>query len=55
MNHETVKMRPLQFSGIPVVCRHCGSVLYKESYKKGFDGSYLCQNCYSKIQKFVNR
>lgn len=42
-----VKMQPLTFSGIPVVCRHCGSQVDRNTYKKGNDGSYLCESCFN--------
>lgn len=51
MTKENVKMRPLCFSGVPVVCRHCGSVLYRDFYEKGPDGSYLCGTCFEKVKK----
>ena len=39
----------LYFSGVPVICRVCGTQLKKYEYKKGTDSSYLCKNCYNKI------
>lgn len=50
---ETVLIRPksqcLSRSGIPVVCRHCYSELYKTDYQLCSKcGSYLCPDCYEK-------
>lgn len=39
--------KPLTFSGIPVICRDCCKVLYKDSYKK-CNGDYLCAACKDK-------
>lgn len=41
----------LHFSGVPVICRACGTQLKKHNYKKGADGSYLCKSCYNKIYR----
>lgn len=41
----------LHFSGVPVICRACGTQLKKHNYKKGVDGSYLCKSCYNKIYR----
>lgn len=41
--------RFLYFSGVPVICRSCGTQLKKSEYRKGHDGSYLCKNCYDRI------
>lgn len=41
---------PFKFSGVPVICRRCASQLTKMTYKKGKDGSYLCPECFEKLE-----
>lgn len=49
------KIQPLTFSGIPVVCRHCGKPVDRRTYQKSLDGSYLCESCYEASLMIVNK
>lgn len=47
-NKTSEKNTLLYFSGIPVICGHCGKQVSKISYGKSKTGEYLCTSCKSK-------